>query len=140
MVFLTNCSSDDDSAQMNQEFSPELLNGNWRIGFFADENEDLTSTFAGYTIAINVSQQTAAITFNGNSQTVFVEVFQDLVQEENQWIVYIDFDDYNDPGDADFDDLDEDWIVTNLNSNATTIEFEERFSNNTPEQLHLTKL
>ena len=52
----------------------------------------------------------------------------------------MDFDNIDPLGEADLNDLDEDWLVTNVNGNTTVIELEERYSNNAPEIMHLTKV
>ena len=49
LLFVFNCSSDDDSSRnSSQQFSPELLNGTWRISLFTDESSDRTVEFNGY--------------------------------------------------------------------------------------------
>jgi len=140
ILAITNCSSDDDKGNSNQEFSPELLNGTWRISLFTDETEDRTAEFNGYEFSFNVENESAVVTFNGESQNSSIEVFIEDDLTEDTWVLYTDFDDIENLGDADLRDLVEDWIVTNVNGNATVIEFEELYSNNTPEIMHLTKI
>ena len=138
---LLNCSSDDDTtAVLSQEFSPELLNGTWRISFFSDENEIRTSEFSGYEFSFNSEEESARITYNNITEMTSIEIFQEENLGENIWVVYTDFDNIDNLGNADLDDLVEDWIVTNVNGNATVIEFEELYSNNAAEILHLTKV
>ncbi|TBN00426.1 hypothetical protein EYD45_14255 [Hyunsoonleella flava] len=135
-----NCSNDDDSGNSSQEFSPELLNGTWSISLFTDENENRTTEFTGYEFTFNVEEERAVITYNEVSETALIEVFIEDNLSEDTWVVYLDFDNIDNPGDADLNDLVEDWIVTSVNGNATVIEFEELYSNNTPEILHLSKV
>jgi hypothetical protein len=140
-LLLFNCSNDDDnSGDSNQEFSSELLNGTWRISLFTDENENRTSEFSGYEFLFDVEEESAIISFNGISEMAWVEVFLEDDLGEDMWVVYTDFDNIDNPGDADLNDLVEDWVVKSVNNNATVIEFEELYSNNTPEILHLTKV
>lgn len=134
-----NCSNNYDSDNSSQEFAPELLNGTWRISLFTDESSDRTQEFNGYEFTFDVEEEAAIVALNSNSATAYVEVFQDTNDNnEDIWVVYTDFD--NNPGDADLNDLVEDWFVTGLNGDATVIQFEELFSNSAPEILHLTKV
>lgn len=137
-LLIVNCSSDDDSSNSNQEFSPELLNGTWRISLFTDESSDRTSEFSGYQFVFNIEEESVIVTYDGNSEAAFIEVFQENNDNENIWVVYTDFDD--NPGTADLDDLVEDWFVTKVSNNAMVIELEELYSNNTAEILHFTKI
>lgn len=145
LIFMTlllfNCSNDDDNLEnSNQEFSPELLDGTWQISLFTDENENRTSEFNGYEFLFNVEDESAVVTYNGISQTIFIEVFIEDSLSEDTWVLYTDFYDIDNLGDADLSDLVEDWVVTRVNSNATVIEFEELYSNNAAEILHLAKV
>jgi len=140
LLLFFNCSNDDDSGNSSQEFSPEMLNGTWRISFFSDEVEERTTEFNDYQFTFNVEEETAIIRYNGISETSSIEVFIEDNFGDNFWVVYTGFDGVNNPGDADLDDLVEDWFITNVNDNATVIQFEELYSNNTPEILHLTKI
>ncbi len=138
-LLVFNCSNDDDSGNSNQEFSPEMLNGTWRISFFSDETEERTTEFNGYEFTFDVEEESAIVAYNGISETSSIEVFIEDNLGDNFWVLYTDFDDINNPGDADLDDLVEDWFITNVNGNATVIQFEELYSNNAPEILHITK-
>ncbi len=140
-ILITNCSnSDDNSANNSQQFSPELLNGKWRISFFSDENETRTAEFNGYEFLFNTNDESAVVTYNGTTEISSIEVFQEDNNGETIWVLYTDFDDIENLGAADLSDLVEDWFITNVNGNATVIQFEELYSNNTPEILHLTKI
>jgi len=139
VLLIFNCSNDDNSGNSETEFSPEMLDGTWRISFFSDENSNRTSEFNGYEFTFDVEEESAVVAYEGNSQTTVVEVFQDIINNESAWIVYTDFD-LDNLGDAELSDLVEDWIVTNVNGNATAIEFEELYSNSLPEILHLAKI
>lgn len=140
-LLILNCSNDDDnSGDLSQEFSPEQLNGTWRISLFTDENENRTVEFSGYEFLFNVEEESAVITYNGVSEVASIEVFIEDDLGEDIWVLYTDFDNIDNPGNADLNDLVEDWIVTNVNANATVIEFEELYSNNLSEILHLTKV
>ncbi len=139
-LFLNCSSNDDNSGDSSQQFSPELLNGKWRISFFSDENETRTTEFNGYEFLFNTEEESAVITYNGASENASIEVFIEDDLGEDMWVVYTDFDNIENPGDADLNDLVEDWIVTDVNKNGTVIKFEELYSNNAPEILHLTKI
>ncbi len=139
-LFLNCSSNDDNSGDSSQQFSPELLNGKWRISFFSDENETRTAEFNGYEFLFNTEEESAVITYNGASESASIEVFIEDDLGEDMWVVYTDFDNIENPGDADLNDLVEDWIVTDVNKNGTVIKFEELYSNNVPEILHLTKV
>lgn len=135
---ILSCSKDNNDIT-TMGFSPELLNGTWRISLFTDESSNRTSEFNGYEFTFNVEQETAIVSYNGASQSTLVEVFQQDIEGEDMWVVYTDFD-LDDLGNADLDDLVEDWLVTEVNSDATVISFRELYSNNTPEVLQLSKV
>lgn len=140
-IFMLNCSNDDDnSGDASQEFSPELLDGLWRISLFTDESDNRTTEFSGYEFLFNTEEESVIVTYQGVSETASIEVFIEDNLGADAWVVYTDFDDIDNPGNADLNDLVEDWIVTSVNGNASIIEFEELYSNNLPEVLHLTKV
>ena len=140
-LLVLNCSKNDDEKNNPEfQFSPEQLNGGWKISFFSDENGERTSEFSGYVFIFNTEEESAFISYNVNYKTSSIEIFQEENLGENIWVLYTDFDNIDNPGNADLNDLVEDWMVTNVNTDATFIEFEELYSDNTPEILHITKL
>ncbi len=140
LFFVAACSDDDDASTSEIEFSPELLNGTWKISFFSDENQVRTSEFSSYQFTFDVNEEDVIITSNGNTESGGTYVFEDDVNGTNFWIIELDFNSSSNPGSADLQDLDEDWIVRKLTQNPLTIELEERFSNSAPEFLHIEKV
>ncbi len=142
VVFLLfNCSNDDDSTDSsNIKFSPELLDGTWRISFFSDENTQRTQEFNSYEFTFDYGEETVWVKSNGSTEMGLLRVFQSVINGSEYWIVEVDFSNTVNPGNADLQDLNEEWIVKNVLNAADKIEFEERFSNNTPELLHLERL
>ena len=68
-----------------------------------------------------------------------LNTFQSTINGSEYWIVEVDFSNTVNPGNADLQDLSEEWIVKKVLNDANKIEFEERISNNSPEILHLEK-
>lgn len=135
------CTKDDDENNNPEfQFSPEQLNGAWEISYFSDENGDRTSEFSGYVFLFNTEDEIVYINYNGDAEPASFEIFQEENLGDTIWVLYTDFDNIDNPGAADLNDLEEEWMVTNVNTDDRIIEFEELYSNNTPEILHLTKL
>ena len=140
---LLNCSSDDDSASTDKssiEFLPEDLNGTWKITFFLDENQERTSEFDGYLFTFNVDTEDVIITSDGNVDYGGVYPFQDEYDGKTEWVIEMDFNNAHNPGDADIQVLDEDWIVRKIVGNPIQIELEESITNGTPDMLHMVKV
>ncbi len=141
VFFLVNCSNDDDgSDNLNIKFSPELLDGTWRISFFSDENAQRTQEFSGYEFTFDFEEESVWVKSNGTTELGILNVFQETINGSASWIAKVNFSNTVNPGDGDLQDLSEEWIVKKVLNNADKIEFEERISNNTPEILHLEKL
>ncbi len=138
-IICFSCSS-DDMGSSTIEFSPQQLNGTWKISFFSDENIVRTSEFSSYQFDFNINTKDIIISSNGSTSLGSFDVFQETRSGETLWIVDAEIDNRNNPGNADLQDLDEDWIIRSVNENATVIEFEELESNNKPEILHLEKV
>lgn len=139
MLLLVNCSNnDDDSGNSNQEFSPELLSGTWRISFFSDETTERTSEFSSYLFTFTLTGSDTGnleITSNGSSREISFDI-----EKDDFWILDMLIRSSDNPGDADLTDLSENWIVKRVNDDATLLEFEEQNSNKKPEILHLKKV
>ncbi len=142
VVFLLfNCSNDDDSTDSsNTKFSPDLLDGTWRISFFSDENTQRTQEFNSYEFTFDYAEETVQVKSDGSTEMGLLRVFQSVINGSENWVVEVDFSNTVNPGNADLQDLNEEWIVKNVLNAADKIEFEERISNNTPEILHLERL
>ena len=137
------CSNDDntDTTTTTIEFSPEQINGVWRISFFSDENGERTLEFNTYQFIFNLTGSDTgdvSIISNGNTVNDGFDLFEETNDNVETWILELTV--HENPGDADLFDLNEDWIMTRVNDNGTYIEFEEQDSNNSPEILHLIKL
>ena len=140
-LVVVSCSKDDDNPtnNSNKELSLEELRGTWRISYFWDQT-DRTSEFSDYLFTFSQENDVMVLV---NSISFFGEfaLFEDSVNNENYWILETEYGPYESSIEIDaiFTELTEQWIVKEVNNDATVIVFEERYSNNQPEIMHFTK-
>ncbi|MBW1295906.1 hypothetical protein [Aquimarina litoralis] len=143
-TLLCSCSSDNDDNQSINNTPPTLtkeqLSGTWIISYF--ENQiDKTSDYEGFRFLFNAIDDVEAEVEDFNIDGKY-DLFSDEINGQTYTIVDISF--REDSSSAIVNnlliDLIEEWIVTAITDDGTTIKFEERISNNPPEILHLTKL
>lgn len=138
-LLMTACSKDDDTPEpAGSILTVEQLKGNtYRISYFWDQT-DRTDEYDGYFITFNDQFKITVYVQSNNLETFgsysIYENGSDLVLKT----VFDEVQGYNDINDA-LNEIDEEWVVTKVMDNATTIELREKESSNPPEILHLTK-
>jgi hypothetical protein len=116
-IVFTSCSKDDDDDLLDintQSVSTLALEDNWKVTYFFDDDDgDETSKFNGYTFTFTTAGQVTA-SLNGVDKTGIWIVRQD----DGRTKLEVDFNDDDDP----LDELDEDWVVTELTPNRIKLE------------------
>jgi hypothetical protein len=114
-VFASCSKDDDDTLDINtQSVSALALEDNWKVTYFFDDDDgDETSKFNGYTFTFTTAGEITA-SLNGVNKTGVWLVKQD----DGRTKLEVDFNDDDDP----LDELDEDWVVTELTNNRIKLE------------------
>jgi len=112
-VFFTRCKKDDNSSST----SPDVLNSNvqqgkWKITLFNDSGNDETNHFSGYEFQFNAGGIATAV--NGGSTVNGTWVSG---TDDSQLKLYLDF-----GITANFDELNDDWHVTEQSSSIIKLE------------------
>jgi len=143
ITLVLSCSNDDDTINSNTPpptLTKEQLSGTWVISYF--ENQiDKTSDYEEFRFLFNAIDDVEAEVEDLNIDGEY-DLFNDEINGQTYTIVDISFREDSSSTIVNnlLTDLIEEWIVTAIKDDGTTIEFEERISNNPPEILHLTKL
>ncbi|MGY3793612.1 hypothetical protein [uncultured Aquimarina sp.] len=143
LILILSCSNDDDTISANNTpptLTKEQLSGTWVISYFENQT-DRTLDYEEFRFLFNAIDHVEADVEDLNIDGEY-DLFSDEINGQTYTIVDISFREDSSSTIVNnlLRDLIEEWIVTAINDNGTTIEFEERVSNNPPEILHLTKL
>lgn len=142
IILVFSCSNDDNtiSSDISPTLTKEQLSGTWVISYF--ENQiDKTSDYEEFQFIFNAIDDVEAEVEDLNIDGEY-DLFNDEINGQTYTIIDVSFREDSSSTIVNnlLRDLIEEWIVTAIKNDGTTIEFEERVSNNPPEILHLTKL
>ena len=121
-AFVFNCSSDDSNNETmpREQLVQNTVNSNWIITSYIDSGQNETSDYNGYIFQFNnngsVVAQKGDISING---TWSITSSDDDSQDQMHFNLS-----FNVPTDHDFDELNDDWHVSNFSSSRIDLEDE----------------